>query len=436
VKQNILRAAQLAQSEPQGPAYLMASRECLEEEITPYTVNVQKWKPLAPTALSESSVVEIGDALLSATLPVIITTYYGRDPAAVSGLVALSERLAIPVIEALPAYLNFPHDHPHYMGNHWSGPLEGKNAVLDEADVVLIIDCDVPYIKTVFKPKETARVYHIDTDPLKTQMSLFHIDCELSCRANSKTAVKQLLAYISKTTKHVMEASIKSRSDDLRDRHEEYSSKVRSLCAMPKDDDRITPHYALSVLRAQLESSAIILSEGISNYRPVADVMCPTLPGTYFTSGATALGWHGGAALGAKLAQPDATVVSITGDGSFLFSLPENVHWMSRRYDIPFLTVILNNRGWKSPMLSAMAVHKDGYTSQMNSSDDLHVTFDPPPDHAGVAVAAGAGFGVIVKKASELETAIRKALQVVRQEGRSAVVDVWLPKFNVGDRVG
>ena len=431
-----MRAAQLAQSEPQGPAYLMASRECLEEEITPYKVDVHKWRPLAPTALSESSVAEIGDALLEAALPLIITTYYGRDPAAISELVALSEKIVIPVIEALPAYLNFPHNHPHYMGNHWSGPLEGKNAVLDEADVVLIIDCDVPYIKTVFKPQETARVYHIDTDPLKTQMSLFHIDCELSCRANSKTAVKQLLAYINKNVKQDLAEKITSRTDDLRSRHEAYTSKVQSLCSVPKDDDRITPHYALSVLRAQLEPHAIILSEGISNYRPVADVMRPTLPGTYFTSGATALGWHGGAALGAKLAQPDETVVSITGDGSFLFSLPENVHWMSRRYDIPFLTVILNNRGWKSPMLSAMAVHKNGYTSQMQSSDDLHVTFDPPPDHAGVAVAAGAAFGVTVKKASELEAALQKALRVVRQEGRSAVVDVWLPKFNVGDRVG
>ena len=98
------------------------------------------------------------------------------------------------------------------------------------------------------------------------------------------------------------------------------------------------------------------------------------------------------------------------GDGSFLFSLPENVHWMARKYNAPFLTVILNYRGWKSPMLSALQVHKTGHSSKM-MVDELNVTFDPSCEHSQVAVAAGARFGTCVKKASQIKGALKQALE-------------------------
>jgi acetolactate synthase-1/2/3 large subunit len=328
--------------------------------------------------------------------------------------------------------LNFPHDHPLYLGNHWSGP---PHQVLSEADVILVIDCDVPWIKTQFKPQNKARVFHIDIDPLKVQMSLFHIDTDLSCQANSETALMQLHDYVSRDLIfNGHESTIRSRTQDLEERHQEYTTQCTSLEITPDQGHPLTSHYILSRLRKHIDNNTIIMNEGISNYRPVVDVLRLSQPGSYFTSGATALGWHGGAAVGAKLAQPTKTVIAITGDGSFLFSIPSSVHWMARRYEAPFLTIILNNRGWKSPMLSTMAVHKDGYSSKAQS-DDLHVTFDPPCDYAQIAVASGARYGSTVKSASELDGALELALKTVRGGG-AAVLDVWLPKFNVGDPVG
>jgi acetolactate synthase I/II/III large subunit len=101
VKQCVMRAAQFSKSEPQGPTYLMASREVLEERIEPYKLDKTKWKPLAPSGLAPESVREIGDALLGATQPVIVTTYLGRDPGAVPELVKLAEGLGIAVIVSI-----------------------------------------------------------------------------------------------------------------------------------------------------------------------------------------------------------------------------------------------------------------------------------------------------------------------------------------------
>ena len=82
------------------------------------------------------------------------------------------------------------------------------------------------------------------------------------------------------------------------------------------------------------------------------------------TSGGGSLGWNGGAAVGVKLAKPDAFVTTMTGDGTYMFTIPSTVHWMARRYRTPFLQVIFNNKGWRAPRYSAMAVHPEGLASQ------------------------------------------------------------------------
>jgi acetolactate synthase-1/2/3 large subunit len=107
-----------------------------------------------------------------------------------------------------------------------------------------------------------------------------------------------------------------------------------------------------------------------------------------------------------------------------MFSVPSTVHWMARQYRTPFLTIVYNNRGWKSPKLSALAVHPDGNASRAN---EIGVSFDPPPDYAGIAAAAGGAFAATVRDVDDLEPALDAALHAVRFEGRAAVLDVWLP---------
>ena len=146
-------------------------------------------------------------------------------------------------------------------------------------------------------------------------------------------------------------------------------------------------------------------------------------PGTMFASGGGSLGWSGGAAIGMKLAAPEKTFVVMSGDGSYMFSQPSTVHWMARRYRTPFLQIVYNNRGWKAPKFSALAVHPDGFASR---AEDLDLSFDPPPDYAGVAAAAGGAFARVVKRPQDVEAAIAEGLRVVLEEQRCAVIDVWL----------
>src|SRR5262249_40126206 len=181
--------------------------------------------------------------------------------------------------------------------------------------------------------------------------------------------------------------------------------------------EAITPAYLTACVRSLLDDGAIVLSEGISNYQTIVDHLGLSRPGTLLSSGGSSRGWNGGAAIGVTLARPDRTVISLTGDGSYLFSIPSVVHWMARRYETPFLQIIYDNGGWKSPRLSTLALHPDGHASR---AEDIGMSFTPAPDYAGIAAAAGGAFALTVRRSDQLRDALAAALDCVQRERRSA----------------
>jgi acetolactate synthase-1/2/3 large subunit len=418
VKQVVHRALQLAHSDPRGPAYLVGAREIMEEEIPPANVDATDFQPISPGALAEGDVALLVEELQKAKRPVVVTSYLGRNHAAVAELQRLTKRLGIGVLEPVPVYMNFPANDPLYQGNYWNQPKQ--NPVLAEADMILLLDVDVPWMPSVNKPSPNARIFHIDLDPLKQQMPLWYVAAKRVFRADAGVALKQINQALDGAT--IDQAAVAEKTAHYTRQHAARDTALRAL-EVPKDDI-ITGEFLTACVRKHLDDKTIVLNEGISNYHVIHDHIAATTPGGIISAGAGSLGWNGGAAIGVKMAHPDKTVISMTGDGSFMFSVPSSVHWIARQYQTPFLHVVFNNRGWKSPKLSMLSVHPDGFASKAN---EIGVTFDPPPDYAGIAVAAGAGHGATVKRASELEAALAKAFDVVKNDKRCAVLDVWLP---------
>jgi acetolactate synthase-1/2/3 large subunit len=396
----------------------MAAREVLEEEVPPVATDPAAWQPIAPAGLPPDAVAPLAEALMAARRPLVVTSYLGRVPEAVAELVRLCGRLGVGVLDSVPNAMNFPADDPLYQGNQWNEPRQ--NEALAEADVVLVIDSDVPWIPVVSRPRADAAIFHIDVDPLKQAMPLWYIGGRQVWRAEAAIALRQLNAHLDGVA--IGARAAESRRIHWSARHAARAAHLREREA--PHGDVITGEVLSARIRAHLDASAIVLNETISNYTASIDHLRMTRPGSMFGSGAGSLGWHGGAAIGMKLARPEATVIALCGDGSFMFSVPSAVYWIARQCGTPFLTVIYNNRGWKSPKLSALAVHPEGYASRAN---EIGVSFDPPPDYGGIAAAAGGAFARRVERASELDGAIGDALRAVREERRCAVLDVWLP---------
>lgn len=418
VKQLLYRTMQLSQSDPKGPTYLIAAREVLDEIVEERPLNTQGWAPIRPSAIPAQDIETMMEDLLKAKNPLIITSYLGRNSKAVGELVKLSEKLAIPVLESASVYMNFPSDHPLHVGYVWNE--QAQNDQLARADLVLVLDCDVPWMPLVNKPSDECKVYYIDVDPLKEKTPLWYIPSEKFYKADSRVALQQLNSYLENDTLEMNEEQISARYEEIREYHKHQRNAWAQL-EKPNAEGRITPEYLTACIRNVIDEETIILSETITNFSTVNKHLPRTKPGTYFSMGASSLGWSGGAAIGAKLASPDKLVVSLCGDGCFIFSNPTPVHWMSRKYNVPFLTIIFNNEQWNAPKFSTLGVHPNGIAKQNNQ---FWTDFGPSSDLAKIAEAAGGSYASTVHNPKELKEALVKAAQVVVNESRSAVVDV------------
>lgn len=359
VKQMVGRALQFACSAPAGPSYLLGSREAMEEEIKPYELRQEHWGPVGPGALTEDSVKTIAEALVHAKEPLLVTGYSGRNQASVPELIKLTETVkGLRVLDTGGSDMCFPANHRASLGVRY-----GIDDSIHTADVILVVDCDVPWIPTQCKPASSARIFHIDSDPLKQQMPVFYIAAEARWKADSYIAIKQLHTYISSTSSGLAEKisspEAEQRWSALQENHTKRMHVIDNLGSKPNPDGTFSVSYLTASVRKSCPPDTIYCIEAVTNTVFVADQIQASEPGTWYNCGGGGLGWSGGASLGLKLASDGLArgdgkgrfVCQIVGDGTFLFSVPGSVYWIAQRYKIPTLTIILNNRGKLSPPL-------------------------------------------------------------------------------------
>ncbi|KAI9710894.1 MAG: hypothetical protein M1828_002005 [Chrysothrix sp. TS-e1954] len=439
VKQMVNRALSFAMSDPKGPVYLVGAREVMEEEIQPYTLDQSLWTPVEPSALSSSAVQRIAEALTTAEEPLLITGSSGRNHACVSQLLRLTDALAgLRVLDTAGSDLCFPASHPAWLGMRY-----GIDDSIKTADVILVLEADTPWIPTLCRPKKGAKVFHIDTDPLKQLMPVFYIDAQARFRADSCTAIQQVNDAVRQPPFRERLTS-PNFTTKKQNRLTSYTRRLDSLKALarPSPDSTFNVSFFTNRLKALCPNNTTWVIEAVTAAAQVADQIQATMPGSWINCGGGGLGWSGGASLGIKLAandlhreepatEPTPFICQIVGDGTYLFSVPSSVHWIAARYNLPTLTIILNNKGWNAPRKSAMLVHPEGHASKA-TNEELNISFAPSPDYAGIARAAGAGgfngkglWAERVYKAEEVDAVIMKAVEMVKG-GRAAVVEAQL----------
>jgi len=351
VKQMVNRALQFARSGPQGPVYLRGAREAMEEEIEPYNLRQEDWEPVQMGGLPQAAVKDIAEALLAAKEPLVITGYGGRNHAFSPAMVELANTVkGLRVLDTGGSDMCFPADHPAWLGLRF-----GISPEITTADVIVVVDCDVPWIPTQCKPRTDAKIFHIDSDPLKQMMPVFYIPAQQRFRADSVLATRQLTEYLH--TEEAAKAQLASEAFSTRWEalQESYKAKIAKIddTFRPKEDDTFGTGYLCKMLRKTCPQDTLWAIEAVTNTFFVHDCLQTTIPGSWINCGGGGLGWSGGGALGIKLAT-DAEhggtnkgkfVCQIVGDGTYLFSVPGSVYWISKRYNIPVSTIVLNNKG-------------------------------------------------------------------------------------------
>jgi acetolactate synthase-1/2/3 large subunit len=183
----------------------------------------------------------------------------------------------------------------------------------------------------------------------------------------------------------------------------------------------ISPEYLSHAIGEAFGDDAIIVNE----YPLRSDQCGREKPGTFFALGsAGGLGWGFGAALGVKLASPDAFVVATLGDGAYMFANPTVGHWISGAQGLPTLTIVFNNSRYGAVRRATLSMFKEGAAGE-NDGRGL-ADLDPSPPFEAMAKAQGA-HAERVEKPADLPDALMRARDAVVNNKRQALLNVITP---------
>jgi acetolactate synthase-1/2/3 large subunit len=404
------RALAIAKSEPQGPVYVTLPREILASDFSKQRFSVTPTVVAAtPPAADPQALEEAAKLLGAAQKPLLITANGGRTLETSRAIEQLAQAIAVPVVHYRPRYLALSTEHPMHCG--WE-----PHGLLGEADFVLVVDCDVPWIPKEGKPRAEAKVVHVGPDPLFARYPLrgFRTDIALT-----GAVAPTLQALWRLAQKHAVSLA---RIEDRRKAVTELSSTIRKKgrAGYEPMPPSITGKWLSACMNRVLDPNTILINE----YPTVLEEMVIKEPGHYFgNASAGGLGWGIGAALGAKLAAPDKTVICALGDGAYMFGNPTAAHYVSEAMRLPVLFIIANNARWAAVHRSTLATYPKGHAAA--TKDPPFATLEPSPRFEHVIQASG-GHGERVSEPNQLMPALERALKIVREEKRQALVNVCL----------
>jgi acetolactate synthase-1/2/3 large subunit len=345
----------------------------------------------------------IAERLTEAQRPLLITSKVGRRPEGFTAVTRLADLAAVRVIDtAESGCLNIPSSHPMNV----LSATEARELV-GAADLILVVDCDVPWIPRFVQPRDDALIIQLDADPVKTDMPLWTFPVDVAVTADGATALGQIVRHLEEHGRDALELP-----------------PAAVVAPAGESDGPITTHEVVEALNAVLLEGDIVVEESVTNAGVLHQVLERSLPGTLYGTGSPGLGWGLGGAVGVSLASPGRRVVTVVGDGSFMFGVPTAALSLAAELAAPILVVVLNNDGYKASRLPVFELFPEGLSA--GRGDAMGTRFTYPPDFAAVARACHAD-GEQVRDRAELVPALRRALEAV-DSGRSAVLDVHIAR--------
>ncbi|MFD8338259.1 thiamine pyrophosphate-dependent enzyme [Streptomyces solisilvae] len=374
------RALQLALRGRRGPVVLS-----LPEDVFDHPADAAPARPATVTRPEPSAAdaAALRVLLSRAERPVVIAGAGVKQGGAEAGLVAFSEAWQIPVVAAWRRHDVFPNDHPRYAGHLQMGTHPELVATVREADLVLAVGARLNEITTqgYTAPDRRQRIVQVDVEPGQLGKTYplvlgVHADAAHTLRALGAPAAPRDPAW----------------ADQRR------AAYLRVTTVEPAEHpDCVDNRQIVRALRAGLPDDAIVTNDAGNFAGWLHTFFRFPLARTYVGAASGAMGYALPAAIGAKLAEPDRTVVSVSGDGGFLMTVQELE--TAVRLRLSLVALVFNNN-----MYGSIRMHQErAYPGRVIGSDLGN------PDLVGLARAFGA-FGARVTADADFPAVLRTAL--------------------------
>jgi acetolactate synthase-1/2/3 large subunit len=403
------RALAITQAAPAGPVYLTLPREVLAERTLPMPIDSAPVTVPLPPAPDPAGVAVLAKMIAAARCPILVTSASGRDPATVAPLESFCERFGIGIVEAKSRYVCARADHPYHLG-------QNVHPVLGEADLLICLESEVPWLPGTREPEAGTRIVHVGVDPLFQDYPVRSFRSDLSITSSTARLLPALSGALASVDTADAAANRKVAVSTLAAaRRARREKRLAPLLEAP----RMTKDWLNHCLNEALDDQVILVNE----YWVDREIYDAHRAGGFFMhSPAAGLGWGLPAAVGAALAAPDRAVVAAMGDGAYLFCNPAACHQASAMHEAPILTIICNNARWGAVQQSTIGVYPDGHAAHGPKPAPLS-DLRPVPDFEKYVEASG-GHGERVTDPVELPDAIRRGLDIVRRERRQVLLNV------------
>jgi acetolactate synthase-1/2/3 large subunit len=424
VREALARASAFAHSDPPGPVYMMLPRETLAEEWDEAAMPAYppaRYGSVRAGGIEPARAEAIAKELMAAENPVAFAAYLGRKPDAVAILDKLARTCGIRVAEFSAIDLNIPQDSPCYAG---IDPL----ALLENADLGLLLDTDVPFVPHSKRAREMKWI-QIDLDPLKSDFPMWGFATDLRIQGDSSVILQQVLDIIEARADETYRKRVAARIESWNDAREASAKKRATASGNKGVSGALNPAFVFAALSDKLSQDDVVLNEAIRNGPILQEHMKRTKPQSYVGLAGGGLGFSGGMALGLKLAQPKRRIVQVIGDGGFHFSSPDSVYAVAQHYQIPILTVVLDNGGWQAVKSATQRVYPKGIAAETDQFQSRLMSGRQGGrrDFSQVARAFGA-HGECVREPDELTAAIDRCLAAL-DDGKAAVLHVHVTRL-------
>ena len=382
------RALDIAMTEPKGPVYLTLPREVLGDQTDDAGPEPRDrvLGAIAPMPAADA-IAEAARLIARAERPLII----GGVSEAFYDLAALADAHAIPCAPGGGSYL--PSSHSMNFGS-------ANEQLLAWADLIIVLESPVPWILRFVGPNRGATLIHIGIDPHFARYPYRGFEMDMAIMGSVAHAIPMLNDAL-KSELRGKELRVNKRRAELGDMRRIILERRTSILQRAKTASPISPAWVAPCLNQVKKKDAIISNEiGIPD--PFLDL---DEPGCWLASGGSAggLGKGIGEGIGAKFAAPDRQVISLVGDGSYMFNVPAACHFVERSENVPTLTMISNNAQWFAVKNATEVMYPGGRASKANSLPVVDLT--PSPAYEKIVDYVG-GYGEKVEDPGKLTAAI------------------------------
>ena len=332
-------------------------------------------------------------ALLVAKKPVLFVGGGAISAECSEELTILAHRLNLPVTASLMGLGAYPSTDKQFLGMLGMHGTFEANTAMHESDLILGVGVrfDDRTTNNLEKYCPNAKVIHIDIDPTSISKN---VPAAIPIVGNAKNVLEEFLSLLN-------EEGLKSQTD-LESWWQEINQwKAKKCLEFDRTSGVIKPQQVMEAVYRLTKGQAYVASD-VGQHQMFAALHYPfDEPRHWINSGgAGTMGFGLPAALGVKLAHPEATVVCVTGDGSIQMNIQELS--TATQYGIPVVIICLNNhflgmvKQWQDLIYSGR--HSQTY---MNSLPDF-VKLAESYGHVGIKIATP----------DELESKLQEAFSI------------------------